>query len=454
MKESREVRFVPGPLPELEIQAHYVLQNSGKSELQFFDVVFPDAKLYGRKNLRAEVDGREAVLSSLPTEYQQETPGALRIVLDQPWPQKQTRGLVIAYSFSSPEDLGAQITLGESSFHLGSRGWFPLPQPPKHMLAPYPRRPERTVYSVRVPEDFLVLARGRQTGRKQEGGEVEYTFQLSKGDLAPFIVAGRYTETGSHHKVNQAALWTLQPLTEDSARATERIAAAWAILQSDFGTLDKNIQVPHVVESPELRAHVNGETGAAFESFPGGVLVNRDALALGISSEAFLAKGTHALAHNWFGDEMYPTRDAALGMGEGLPDYATIVIDEALGGEAARRRRITKFLQEYDEARKEADEKPLGVTMLTDPPKQRRINLAKAPLFFVTLEDACGEAPMRTGLAHMVSLLRGSQVGYDDLRAALEQSTGKNLAETFRIWLNEKGIPAEFRDRYAERMEK
>jgi aminopeptidase N len=51
-------------------------------------------------------------------------------------------------------------------------------------------------------------------------------------------------------------------------------------------------------------------------------------------------------------------------------------------------------------------------------------------------------------------LLRGSEVGYDDLRAALEQSTGKNLAETFRIWLNEKGIPADFRDRYAERTEK
>lgn len=454
VKESRDVKFIPGPPPELEIQARYVLQNSGNSELQFVDVVLPDAKLYGRKNLHAEVDGREAVRSSLPAGYQEETTDALRVALDQPWPQKQTRVLAISYSFISPEDFGGRITLGESSFHLGSRGWFPLPQPPKHMLVPYPRRPEQTIYSVRVPSDFLVLARGRQIDRKRGGGDVEYRFQLRKGDLAPYIVAGRYTEAASHRKVSGAAFWTLQPPTEDTALAGERIAAAWAILQTDFGSLDKNIRVPHVVESPELRAHVIGETGAAFDTFPGGVLVNRDALALGISNEAFLARTTHALAHNWFGDEMYPMRDAALGIGEGLPDYATIVIDEARGGESARRRRISRFLLEYDEARKKAVEEPLGVTMLTDPPGQRRISLAKAPLFFVALEDAGGEAPIRSGLAHMVSLLRGSQVGYDDLRAALEQSTGKSLAETFRIWLNEKGIPADFRERYAERSEK
>jgi aminopeptidase N len=48
----------------------------------------------------------------------------------------------------------------------------------------------------------------------------------------------------------------------------------------------------------------------------------------------------------------------------------------------------------------------------------------------------------------MVTLLRGQQASYDSLRSALEASTGKNLAELFRIWLNEKGMPAEFRDRY------
>ena len=78
---------------------------------------------------------------------------------------------------------------------------------------------------------------------------------------------------------------------------------------------------------------------------------------------------------------------------------------------------------------KGAQEAPLGVTTATDPPGRRRIALAKAPLFFVALEDTCGERLMREGLKRMVSSLRGQEVTYGTLRSALEQSSGKNLAD-------------------------
>ena len=159
-------------------------------------------------------------------------------------------------------------------------------------------------------------------------------------------------------------------------------------------------------------------------------------------------ESTHALAHNWFGDEVFFAADAAVGMGEGLPEYAAIVIDEAEKGPSGRRERVIQYLREYDEASKTAKETPLGVTMLTDPFAQRRIALAKAPLFFVALEDSCGAEPMRSGLMQMVTLLRGQETSYDALRSALEQSCGKNLAEPFRVWLNDKGIPPDFRARY------
>jgi aminopeptidase N len=44
--------------------------------------------------------------------------------------------------------------------------------------------------------------------------------------------------------------------------------------------------------------------------------------------------------------------------------------------------------------------------------------------------------------------LRGEEAGYDDLRAALEHTTGKNLAENFHVWLEGKGIPEDFRAKY------
>jgi aminopeptidase N len=171
-------------------------------------------------------------------------------------------------------------------------------------------------------------------------------------------------------------------------------------------------------------------------------------LEAGPSSEIFQQRVTHALAHNWFGDEVFFGRYTALGLGEGLPEYATIVADEALNGQEGRRRGVTEYLREYDDAAKSGEETPLGVTALSDPPPQQRIALAKAGLFFVAVEDAVGEDSMHKGLKETVALLRGQEVTYDVLRADLEQTSGKKLGDLFRVWLNDKGIPADFRARY------
>jgi hypothetical protein len=452
LKESREVRFMPGPPPELQVRSTYTLQNVGSTSLTFIDVNFPDEKLFGRKNLRVELDGHEITPAKLPEEYQQESPNALRIAFDTPWERKQSHRLTIECSFRSPADRGSRITLGADNFHLGPRGWIPLPQPPKRVLAPYPARPPKMFYTVRVPDNFLVLARGRLAGRKKDGGEIEYRFEMRTGDLAPYIVAGRYRDSSGHNS-SSVSFWTFQPLKDDSTAAGQRISAAWSTLQTDFGPLDRNIVQPHVVDSPELRAHGDDEDTKAVASFPGGALVSEDALALGLQSDELLEKISHALAHSWFGDQLYPSTNSAVGLGEGLPDYATVVVDEAHGGEPARRKRIIEFLEEYDEAVKQAAatpnaEKPVIGTMVYDTIEQRRIARTKAALFFIELEDVYGEAPVRQGLKQVVAILGGKEVGYDDVRSALEQSTGKNLAEPFRTWLYSKGMPQDFRARY------
>ena len=412
------------------------------------DAAFPDEKTFGRNDLRVEIDGREATVANLPEPFQQEQPDALRIALDPPWKQKQNHEVMIECNFRPPKDSGARITLDESGFHLGSQGWFPRLLPPKHVLSPYPKRPKVTAVSIRVPADYLVLARGAASGQKKLGNEIEYRFTLRPDDLAPYVTAGRYTSSPSHPARRTAVFWTLQPLGQDVGPAAEQLAAAWKTLESDFGPLDKHIEGPHIVESPSLRSGFPGEESPAAVAFPGGALVNPAALSLGVASDQFLGMVTRALARNWFGDQIYPTPDAAVGMGEGLPEYATIVIEEARSGPAARRRRILEYLRRYDDGVSRVTEQPLGQTKLTDAAAQRRIAVAKAALFFVALEDACGEDATRKGLAQMVATLRGQEADYNDLRSALEQSSGKGLGEMFRIWLNEKGIPINFRQQY------
>ena len=457
LKESREVRFSAGPPPELRIRTSYTLQNSGLSDLAFVDVIFPDEKAYGRTSLHVEWNGHEVTPEKLPAEYQAEHPDTLRLPCNPPWARREQWNLQIDYSFVAPAEQGARITLGAANFHLGSRGWIPSPQPPGRVLAPYPARPPKTFYTVRVPENFLVLAGGAPAGRKKDGGEVEYRFELRKDDLPAYVVAGRYVDSSSRGKSadrSDVAFWTLQPLQLDPAAAAQHIAAAWSALQKEFGPLDKNIPGPHIVGSPDLRTRAGEEGQPAVASFPGGALVNSNALALGFQSDEVLQDINQALAHSWFGVEMYPEPDAAVGIGDGLPNYATIVVDESTGGEPARRRRIRQFLEVYDTAAKRtagtsSAEKSIITTMLYDPFEQRRIAAAKSALFFIALEDAYGEAPVRSGLARVVALLRGKEVGFNDLRAAIEETTGKNLAEPFRVWLYSTGMPQDFRDRYA-----
>ena len=449
IKESDQVRFVPGDPPALQIAAHYKFENSGTADLTFIDVALPNRRAFGLQDLQVTVNGSQVTPSGLSQAEQDSQTNLLRIPVDPPWARKQTRDVSIEYAFRSPTNRGPRITLGKDDFHLGSQRWFPQFQPPKHLLARAPSRPDRTDYTIRVPADFLVLARGTPKGKKTAGSEIEYRFELSKDDLPPYIVAGSYMQGPAGRNSQSASFWTLQPLKGDPAPAEQEITSAWHTLETVFGPLDKNIAAPHIVESAQLRGSDQSEEGpAAAAAFPGGAIVNPAALDLGVDSSQFLDMVSRALAHNWFGDELAPTPDAALGMGEGLPEYATIVIEEARNGPAARRDRILRYLRRYEEARKQANETPLGLTMMTDPIAQRRIALAKAPLFYVELEDICGESPMRSGLAYLVALLRGQEIGYDDLRSALEQATNRNLAGPFRVWLNEKGIPQDFLDRY------
>jgi len=442
LSETRTVQFVPGSPASLHISEHYELKNTGTTDLPFVDVTLPEQTAPGTDDVHIDWDGHPIDLSELPEEYRTESPNTRRINFEAPWTREHTGALDIKYAFRPGSDFDNRITIGDETFHLGSSGWAALPQPPHRFLSPYPTRPPKMIYSVRVPAEFLVLARGRLKRRKIERNEAVYQFQLNKNDFAPFVVAGNYVET--RLGAGSVVFWTIHPLSENAGTSPQRIAEAWATLEKDFGPIDTELHVPHIVEAPTLRADLGEGPDSGVESFPGGALVGEQTLALGVSSDAFVERVSHALAHNWFSDEMYPGPNAAIGIGEGLAEYSTIVIDEAEGGANARRSRVEYFLGEYYEALKHGKETPLGVTTVTDPPGQRAIAVAKAPLMYVALEDTCGEQPVRKGLKNLVTVLGGQQVGFNDLRSAMEQTCGKDLAEFFRIWLYGKGLPASF----------
>ncbi len=444
-KQSNKIEFLSGQTPELQLTASYTLENYGTNVLPFIDVALPNAARYGIKNQLIKVDGRTVNGASVSEESQEGQATKFRIPFDPGWNPKQRRDLVIEYTFSAPEASETRVGVAVASFYLISPGWLPALQAPNHALSSLPAEAGRSTYSVQIPSDFLVLSSGKPRGRKKNQRMVEYRFELRKGDPEPYIVAGRYVTTSSKQRRGGAILWTFDPLKEDPEVAEQQIASVANILQKNFGPLGKSDLVVYSVEWSRQSAAGSNELTAT--PFPAGVLVNSQAIALGINNPNFSKLVASGLARSWFAD-MNPLPDSPIGIGEGLPEYADIVVGEALEGQAMRRQLVLKFLKEYSEACKEAVEKPLISTTPQDPIEQRRIALAKAPLFFIALEDVYGEEPVRRSLTQIRSLLRGQEVSYSDIRAALEGVTNKDLAPMFRAWVYKAGISAEFTQKY------
>ncbi len=443
-KAAVRIEFTPGQAPELRLSASYALENYGTSVLPFIDVMLPNETRYRIRSLLVKVDGQNISSAQVSGGSSETRTSRIRVPLDPGWHPRERRDLVIEYNFNAQDGAEKSEALAAASFYLISPGWLPTLQPPNHVLSSTPAIPVGTPYSVQVPADFLVLASGKPRGRKKDGGAMKYQFESRKEDSAPYVIAGQYVETPSSRQKHSVSFWTFGPLKGDPAGVEKQIASVSAILQKNFGPLDKNSLGVRIVEFAGASSDVTSEPQAV--PFPAGVLVSSQATAAGIESPSFSKFISSALARSWFANISGP--DSPLGISEGLPEYAELVVDESLNGQPSRHDLVSRFLQEYENACKEAVEKPLISTTMQDPVEQRRIALAKAPLFFIALEDAYGEEPVRRGLAEVLTLLRGQNVGYPDIRAALETATNKDLTPMFRVWVYKTGIPDGFRQKY------
>jgi hypothetical protein len=443
-KAAVRIEFTPGQAPELRLSASYALENYGTSVLPFIDVMLPNETRYRIRSLLVKVDGQNISSAQVSGGSSETRTSRIRVPLDPGWHPRERRDLVIEYNFNAQDGAEKSEALAAASFYLISPGWLPTLQPPNHVLSSTPAIPVGTPYSVQVPADFLVLASGKPRGRKKDGGAMKYQFESLKEDSAPYVIAGQYVETASSRQKHSVSFWTFGPLKGDPAGVEKQIASVSAILQKNFGPLDKAGLGVRIVEFAGASSDVTSEPQAV--PFPAGVLVSSQATAAGIESPSFSKFISSALARSWFANISGP--DSPLGISEGLPEYAELVVDESLNGQPSRHDLVSRFLQEYENAYKEAVEKPLISTTMQDPVEQRRIALAKAPLFFIALEDAYGEEPVRRGLAEVLTLLRGQNVGYPDIRAALETATNKDLTPMFRVWVYKTGIPDGFRQKY------
>ncbi len=246
------------------------------------------------------------------------------------------------------------------------------------------------------------------------------------------------------------SFWTLQPLDRQQAEnAAARLASSMRNYTDFFGPASKSKTALFIVEGPDdLPAEFSEAGDAGGASFPGGALLDRRALAQGVANESILELAEYELARTWFGWRVRPRPEAQILMGRGMGLFGLIVAAEGRGPDE-RHRMVALLLDRYDEFRRIATDR-----QLLEPPvgysRAERISTGyRAALFFVALEDLCGRDNLHAAFQQIVRARAGDEVADEELRAAVEAASQRDLAEMFRTWLNHSGIPDEFRARYS-----
>jgi hypothetical protein len=444
-----EIRAVAGaPLgAELHVRVVDHFENVGDRPLPSMEARFPAGPTFGPRNLRVTINGRE--VSPQPASGSDSR--LMRTPFDPAWEQLQQREVITELDLM-PESPGrGTVASSATAFYIADETALPLWQPPSGAFVRGGPVPQMETLTVIGPRDFRVLAPGKPLKPAADGNLIAHRFRIQpQMDFLPYVVAGRYQEQMVQTPQGKVSFWTFQSLGVQQAQtAAGRLAASMKAFEDFFGPAAKSKTVIRIVEAPgDLPAEFGEPGDAGGASFPEGVLFDHRAFAQGVANESVLELAEYELARTWFGWRVRPSPEAQILMGRGAGLFGLVVAAEARGQDQ-RRRMVAFLLDRFDESKRTAADR-----QLLEPPvgysRAERISTGyRAGLFFVALEDLCGRDNLRAAFRNMLQARANDDVAHEDLKAAAEAASGRELAEMFRAWLNHPGIPDDFRARYS-----
>jgi hypothetical protein len=434
-REALTVHYRPGSLSSLRVRIGAQLENVGNASLDHLTVGIPRLLRSGTY-ATVSINGRPvtAVMATGEGETR------LKFPIDPALMQRSSLSFRLEY----------EIPAASPAFALDPEEWFASFFPPKHLFAKGEARADRTELDISVPAGYRALTTGRRRGVRpvRAAGETDYRFEIREGDFPPFLLAGKFDERKIRTQRRDVIFWTLQPLYGGCAqRLAVRLAATANLYRSHFGRLSKHAPPIPVIEIPAGNGSPAWQDGG-FGSVPQGILFSVAPADLCREPQRFFPAAERALAATWFGWAVGPEPDARAFLVGGARRYAMLVAEEGGSPGAARDRLVKAWLAEYDGLRSGA--KPIAPSALKvdSPAAERKMAGIQSALFLIALEDRFGPVAVQHALAHLVSSLRNSTAGLDEVRSALEDATGGNLFDLFTEWLDRPGIPAAFRRQY------
>lgn len=443
-----DIRVSSATPGRIQIRVADELVNAGDRPLHSLEVRLPEGRAFGEQNLRMTIDGTEVS----PQRTSPGDPRMMRAPFNPVWKESETRKVVTEWELLPQFSPRGTVVASPEGFFIADETALPLWQTP---LGIFPRGgtiPGQQLLTVVAPRDFRVLASGKPLKQKADGTDVVHRYlSVSGSEFRTYIIAGRYQETILRTREGRAQFWTFHPLDPAASQpAAARLSASMSSFADFFGPLAPGKITVRVAESPvDLPGEFFAASDPGAASFPEGVLLDPRDFQQGVASEQVMELAEYELARTWYGWSVRPRPEAQILMGRSVGLFGLVVAAEGRGGDQ-RAVAVTSLIRRYDEARAAAPDK-----RLMEPPegysRGERISTGyRGALFFVALEDLCGHDSLKAALRDVLRDRAAADTGYEELRAALETASKRDLADVFRKWLVQPGIPDEFRAQYAK----
>ncbi|HKZ02560.1 MAG TPA: M1 family aminopeptidase, partial [Pyrinomonadaceae bacterium] len=149
----------------------------------------------------------------------------------------------------------------------------------------------------------------------------------------------------------------------------------------------------------------------------------------------------HEIAHQWFGDSVTESTWADLWLSEGFATYFSAVFIQRYEGEEAFRDYMKRAAESYFRYEQRTrtpihDRETEDLVKLLNPN-----NYQKGGWVLHMLRSILGDDHFFPGIRNYYDLHKHGVASSEDLRAALEKSSGKNLKDFFARWVYGTGHP-------------
>ena len=295
----------------------------------------------------------------------------------------------------------------------GDSGWYPW------IADALPRMD----LAVDLPAGWLALSQGAGPLIRRQGGRTRIHWREDHPQDDLYLIAGRYHLYRSPGPTAEAQVWLRTP---DEALAGRYLKAAPKYL-----AFYSRLLGPYPYAKFALAENF-WESGYGMPSF---TLLGPRVIRLPFIVHTSFP---HEILHDWWGNGVFVDLSGG-NWSEGLTTYLADHLWREYRGEDAEYRRRT--LQDYRDFVRQGQDLPLKSFRARHSGATQAVGYGKGMFLFHRLRHILGDGVFVDGLRRFYRRHRFATAGYDDLRRAFAQASGRDLSDFFTQWTGRTGAP-------------